>query len=432
MLNRRVGLATRNPPLMLIMLLQIPEFSLIILIGAVESGQSTFAQRHFQTNEILSLATYRALITDQPEEDPRVTHEAIKLIKLIAEKRLAAAQLTVIDAPLLTFQQRQPFVALARQYHTLPIAIVFEQHLSLSKLKSEGFKKIIFFNSPQDVESSVLEKIPLRNNLKHRSGPFDLIGDVHGCFDELVALLEKLDYQIEIISQKTESTPDDLSRSTYKITPPPGRRAIFLGDLVDRGPKTPQVLRLVIDMVATDTAYCVPGNHDIKLLHRLMGKNIKLTHGLAESIKQLATSSPQFHQQIINFIGHLTNHLCLDGGKLIVAHAGLKQAFQGRSSGKVRNFALYGETTGEIDEFGRPIRKNWAAHYQGTAMVVYGHTPVYQPQWVNNTLCIDTGCVFGGKLTALRYPELTLISVDAKQIYYSLAKIQSDAKDASG
>ena len=111
------------------------------------------------------------------------------------------------------------------------------------------------------------------------------------------------------------------------------------------------------------------------------------------------------------------SHSVLDGGKLVVAHAGMKEEMQGRGSGAVRDFALYGETTGETDEFGLPIRYNWAAEYRGKATVVYGHTPVPEPEWLNRTINIDTGCVFGGKLTALRYPEKELVSVAARATY---------------
>jgi len=111
------------------------------------------------------------------------------------------------------------------------------------------------------------------------------------------------------------------------------------------------------------------------------------------------------------------SHYVLDDGKLVVAHAGMKESMQGRGSAAVRDFALFGETTGEIDEFGLPVRYNWAAEYRGSAMVVYGHTPVPEAEWLNRTINIDTGCVFGGKLTALRYPERELISVPARQTY---------------
>src|SRR5207244_8184363 len=104
-------------------------------------------------------------------------------------------------------------------------------------------------------------------------------------------------------------------------------------------------------------------------------------------------------------------------GRLVVAHAGMKESMPGRGSGVVRAFALFGETTGETDAYGLPIRYNWAAEYRGRALVVYGHTPTPEPEWLNNTICIDTGCVFGGRLTALRYPEKELVSVPAARTY---------------
>src|SRR5206468_5014360 len=153
------------------------------------------------------------------------------------------------------------------------------------------------------------------------------------------------------------------------------------------------------------TALCVPGNHDVKLLRKLRGRDVRITHGLAETLEQLEPESEEFKQKIAEFIDELVSHYVLDDGKLVVAHAGLKAALQGRASARVREFAMYGETTGETDDYGLPVRYNWAGEYRGAAMVIYGHTPVIEPQWVNRTICIDSGCVFGGKLTALRYPE---------------------------
>ena len=201
------------------------------------------------------------------------------------------------------------------------------------------------------------------------------------------------------------------------MKPPEGRKAVFLGDLVDRGPKIPEVLRLVMSMIEAGTALCVPGNHDIKLMRKLRGKDVQITHGLADSLEQLDKESPEFRTQVSEFLDELVSHYVLDDGKLVVAHAGMKEEMQGRGSGKVRDFALYGETTGETDEFGLPVRYNWAAEYRGKAMVVYGHTPVPQPDWLNRTINIDTGCVFGGSLTALRYPEKELVSVAARATY---------------
>ncbi len=286
---------------------------------------------------------------------------------------------------------------------------------SLQNIKQERFKQIIIFDSVAKINTAKIQRVLLSNNLKHEQGPFDIIGDVHGCFDELTELLEKLGYIIKIQSQ-------NFTQPVYTVTHPKGRKAIFLGDLVDRGIKIPEVLRLVMDMVASGTAFCVHGNHDVKLVRKLKGRNVKLTHGLLESVQQLEKFSPDFHQQIVDFINNLVNHYLLDGGKLVVAHAGMKESLQGRASGKVREFALYGQTTGKTDEFGLPVRYNWAADYHGRAVVVYGHTPIAKAKWLNNTICIDTGCVFGGQLTALRYPEKELVSVPAKYTYFKSIK----------
>ena len=166
-------------------------------------------------------------------------------------------------------------------------------------------------------------------------------------------------------------------------------------------------------MVAAGDALCVPGNHEDKLLRALRGRNVQITHGLAESLEQLdARARRSSASEVETFIDGLVSHYVLDDGKLVVAHAGLPEQMHGRASGAVRAFALYGETTGETDEFGLPgalpVGERTTA---ARAMVVYGHTPVPEPEWINNTICVDTGCVFGGSLTALRYPERELVSV---------------------
>ena len=194
-------------------------------------------------------------------------------------------------------------------------------------------------------------------------------------------------------------------------SPSGGRPPVFVGDLVDRGPDTPGVLRLVMGMVAAGDALCVSGNHESKLLRALRGRKVQVTHGLAESLAQLEAEPAAFGAEVESFLDGLISHYVLDGGKLVVSHAGLPERFQGRASGRVRSFCLYGETTGETDEFGLPVRYPWANEYRGSAMVLYGHTPVPAAEWVNGTMCLDTGCVFGGRLTALRYPERELVSV---------------------
>lgn len=246
------------------------------------------------------------------------------------------------------------------------------------------------------------------------SGPFDFIGDVHGCFDELELLLARLGY-----SAKRSS---DLKGYGYEVTAPEGRKLVFLGDLVDRGPRIVDVLKIVMSATASGVGLCLPGNHDLKLMRKLNGRQVKIAHGLAESLAQLEGESREFKDEVAIFLNSLLSHLVLDQGKLVAAHAGMKEEYQGESSEKVMQFALYGETTGETDEYGLPVRLDWAAKYNGAATVVYGHTPVATPRWVNRTINIDTGCVFGGSLTALRYPEMEVVSVPAARVYCQSAK----------
>jgi protein phosphatase len=413
----------------------LPELSLVVLIGPSGCGKSTFARKHFKATEVLSSDFCRGLVSDD-ENNQAATREAFEVLHFIAAKRLAAGKLTVVDATNVQPEARKPLVALAREYHVIPVAIVlnlpdrlcqdrnrarsdrnFGPHVirqqsqqlrrSLRNLKREGFRHIYELTDQSEVDEILIERQPLWNNLKHEHGPFDVIGDVHGCFDELCSLLSKLGYE---------------PSSTNGLSHPQGRKAVFLGDLVDRGPKIPEVLKLVMGMRASGDALAVPGNHDTKLMRKLRGRDVQITHGLAESLQQLEGESPEFKERVADFIDGLVSHYVLDDGKLVVAHAGLREELQGRGSGKVRDFALYGETTGETDEFGLPVRYNWAAEYRGKAMVVYGHTPVPEPEWLNGTICIDTGCVFGGKLTALRYPERELVSVPALRTYYEPAK----------
>lgn len=380
----------------------------------------------------------RGLVADD-ENDQSATGDAFEILHTITRKRLERGRFTVIDATNVQPESRKPLVEIAREYHVFPVAIVFDfpeklchernatrpdrqfgphvvrnqiQQLrrSLRGLEREGFRHIFRVTSSEEADAVSIERQRLWNNRRDEHGPFDIIGDVHGCLDELLGLMGQLGYRIE---RNTQS---------FSVIPPENRRLAFVGDLVDRGPSTPDVLRLVMGMVEAGQAVCVPGNHDVKLVRALKGRNVQLTHGLAESMQQLNEQPEEFRQAAAKFLDGLVSHYVFDDGKLVIAHAGMKESMQGRGSGKVREFALYGETTGETDEFGLPVRYNWSADYRGKALVVYGHTPVAEPLWLNNTVNIDTGCVFGGKLTALRYPERETISVKAHATYYQSRK----------
>ncbi|MGC1274690.1 MAG: polynucleotide kinase-phosphatase [Planctomycetaceae bacterium] len=423
--------------------IKIPKLSLVVLIGPSGSGKSTFARRHFLPTEVLSSDVCRGMVGDD-ENDQAATGDAFELLHFIAAKRLARGRLTVVDATNVQPEARKPLVQLARKFHCLPVAIVlnppeklclernrgrddrdFGPHVvrqqrsqlrrSLRGLGREGFRHVFVLESPEVAEAAVIERVPLWNDRRGEHGPFDVVGDVHGCGDELEELLGLLGYR---------TVPVDFGDAAWgdeAYMHPDGRTAVFLGDLVDRGPRILDAVRIVRNMVRHGSALCVPGNHDMKLMRKLAGRDVRITHGLAETLAEIdalpGDVRAPFQQELQAFLDGLVSHYVLDDGRLVVAHAGMKQEMQGRGSGRVRDFALYGETTGETDEFGLPIRFNWAAEYRGPAMVVYGHTPVPEAEWLNRTVNVDTGCVFGGKLTALRYPEQEFVSVAARRTY---------------
>jgi protein phosphatase len=418
------------------MSLAIPEVCLVALVGVSGAGKSTFAARHFRPTEVISSDFCRGLVSDD-ENDQSATKAAFEVLHFIAAQRLDGQRLTVVDATNVERHARQALLALAKRHHTLAVAIVldvpeavcvernaarpdrnFGVHVlrnqrralrrSMNAIRKEGFHRVHYLTSVDAIEAATVERQPLWTDRRGDHGPFDIVGDVHGCYDELAALLGDLGYAVR----------GDGTGAHH----PGGRRAVFVGDLVDRGPATPAVLRLVMGMVAAGDALCIAGNHEAKLLRALRGANVTTGHGLAESLAQLDAEPLEFRKEVVGFVDRLVSHYVLDGGRLVVAHAGLREELQGRASGAVRAFALYGDTTGETDEFGLPVRYPWAEDYRGTAMVVYGHTPVPEATWLNRTICIDTGCVFGGRLTSLRYPERELVSVDAARVYRQPAR----------
>jgi protein phosphatase len=406
--------------------MELPELALVVLIGAAGAGKSTFAQRRFKPTEVVSSDACRALVADS-ERDQSATADAFQLLHLIVRLRLQRRKLTVVDAVDSKPRDRRPLLEIAAELDTSAIAIVLDvpeeicaardagrarsvgraaihaqrQEIlaSLPGLRQEGFAQVHVLEEKPAAEA-VVARVPLPVNRRWERGPFDVIGDVHGCGSELESLLGKVGYR----------------REGGAFVNAGGRKAVFVGDLVDRGPDTPGVLRLVMEMVRAKSALCVVGNHDDKLRRALLGRPVRVAHGLEAALEQLSRE-PALREQACAFLGELPSHYVLDGGRLVVAHAGIKARMQGRDSPRIRRFTLYGETTGETDARGLPVRLDWARDYRGHAFVVYGHTPVAEPAWHRRTINIDTGCVFGGRLTALRYPELELVSVPAASVY---------------
>ncbi|MGN9782898.1 polynucleotide kinase-phosphatase [Nonomuraea sp. ZG12] len=411
-------------------MISIPELSLVVLVGVSGSGKSTFAARHFKPTQIISSDFCRGLVADD-ENDQAATPAAFDLLHHIVGVRLSRGLLTVVDATNVQYAARKSLIDLAKKHDVLAEAIVLdvpeevavernstrpdrdfgarvvirqrkELRRSLGKISRDGFRKVHVLRGVEEIDGAEITYEKGWTDKRELTGPFDIIGDVHGCRAELETLLARLGWE--------------------GISHPEGRTAVFVGDLVDRGPDSPGVLRLVMSMVAAGTAICVAGNHEAKLARALQGRKVTVAHGLRESLDQLAAEPPEFVARAHAFMDGLISHYVLDGGRLVVAHAGLKEAYHGRASGRVRAFALYGDTTGETDEYGLPVRYPWAEEYRGRAMVVYGHTPTTRPEWVNNTICLDTGCVFGGSLTALRYPERELVQVPAEKVWYESVK----------
>ena len=422
--------------------IEIPEFCLVAMIGSTSSGKTTFAKKHFKPTEVLSSDFFRGMVCDD-ENCQSISADAFDLLFYAANKRLSNMKLTVIDATNIQKEDRKKILDLAREQNVHAAAIVLNlpedilqernkarqernlpervirQHCrdvkrSIKNLKREGFRFVNVINSLEQLENTEIVRTKLWNDKKDLYGPFDIIGDIHGCCDELELLLDKLGY---IKTNGVYSHPD-------------GRKAAFLGDFCDRGNRNADVLRLVMDMVKSDNAIAVPGNHDVKLLKYLRGKNIAMTHGIDKTIAEIEAQGDLFKSEAAEFIDSLISHYVLDDGRLVISHAGLKQEYIGRGSARVREFCLYGETTGETDSFGLPVRLDWASDYRGRATIVYGHIAAKDVKSQNSTYCIDTGCVFGGKLTAYRYPEREIVDVDALQQYYEPVKPLEEETDA--
>lgn len=421
--------------------IELPELCLVAMVGGTSSGKTSFANKYFKPTEVLSSDFFRGMVCDD-ENDQSVSSDSFDLLYYAANKRLSNGKLTVIDATNIQQSARKKLIDIAREQNVhaaaivlnLPESVLLERNKnrpernfaegvihrhsrevksSIKNLKREGFRFIFVINSLEQLDGVEIVRTKMYNDKRDECGPFDIIGDIHGCCDELELLLDKLGY---VKTDGVYSHPD-------------GRRAAFLGDFCDRGPRNADVLRLVMNMVKSGNAVAVPGNHDVKLLKYLDGKNITHSHGIDKTIEEIEACDDEFKSEVREFIYGLVSHYVLDGGKLVIAHAGLKQEYIGRGSPRVRDFCLYGDTTGETDSYGLPVKLDWTSDYRGAATIVYGHIAGKNVRSVNGTHCIDTGCVYGGKLTAYRYPEREIVSVDAIKQYYEPIKPLEDNTD---
>ncbi len=366
----------------------IPDFCLAVLLDRHGNEARSVLARHFADEAVSAAGGLETGIAE----------------------RLASRASAAVAVSLAAAGTRLALLSLAKRHFARAYALVAGEAGDLAalqpELKKEGFYDVIAL--PPE---AAVSREPLPMDRRVEAGPFDIIGDVHGCASELVELMGRLGYGVSL-----QGSGD--MRSAEVAHAPAGRRLAFVGDLVDRGPASPDVLRLVMTLVEQGLAVAVPGNHDVKFLRWLDGRNVKPTHGLDRTIAQFSAEPDALRRRVHKFLDGLVSHAWLDRGDLVVAHAGIKEHMIGRAAGPVREFCLYGERSGETDSLGLPIRYHWAAEYEGAPAIIYGHTPVPEPEWVNNTLCIDTGCVFGGKLTALRWPEREIVTVPARETYF--------------
>ncbi|GGA88655.1 polynucleotide kinase-phosphatase [Ornithinibacillus halotolerans] len=440
------------------MKITLPYAGIVLLIGPSNSGKSTFIQRLIEENkihasEVVSSDDFRVLVSDtdfidwkqRPKDEADnlydqyqiISREAFSMMDLLIEKRCKLNKLTFVDATHLHADDRKRYIEIARNNHVPIVAVAFDvnQETLLERddlrekprgkrrirqqfqtfkrekrfIKKEGYMASFFISGTNDIEIIRRTNNPLELDV---ANGIDVIGDIHGCYDEFIQLLEKLGYE------KNE-------RDLY--VHPEGRKILSLGDIMSRGPHSLKTIQFFLRHVQASLGFMIDSNHGWKIARWLDGRKVTLNHG-DELVEEEFNKFEQEHgeektkelkQEIKEFLFHAPSHyVLLKNGvpTAVCTHAGIKDEFIGKQSHLVSDFCRYGDTDG-VDESGKPIRKDWTISHRTSQLIIWGHDPRPKPIITNNTINIDQGVVFGGELSAFRYPEKTFVSIKAKEDY---------------
>lgn len=426
-----------TPDLFTDRILRIPPGAIVVTIGSAGSGKTTWAKRQFPNDQIISLDECRRMVAGG-ESEHDVTHEAFEILLMALEGRARRRITTLVDGHFVAPDMRRHVLEVARACGRPAVAVCFRVPAELAQFRSrsgnrmlspkllrrqvqqvddfvlthqdEGWDQVIFFGDT-DVDLLPAVRYTLPEPMPH-PGPFDVIGDVHGCAGELDRLLDTLGW----LPPEADGTRRH----------PHGRTAVFVGDYADRGPSSAGVFRRVMAMHAAGTALGVPGNHCAKLVRYLSGRPTTVTHGLHTTLDELEREGDVFKTDVRYFLENLPQVLVLAGGKLVIFHAALQRDRVGSQDQATWAQTTYGVVRG-TDENGYPIRDtNWTGSWpvgEDEPLAIYGHTPVRSPMRMSNTIDIDGGCVFGGYLAAYRWPEKTMVYEPAAKIWYESAKM---------